>query len=234
MPVLLDSVAADGKPVSALRAEFDLRAEGRTLGLTIGGAGLVADIAHWRAGEAHHMALAWSKARGEASLFVDNVLMARTPFQGMTAAAFVGVNSRLDMPGHQPNYAAILADLKIWKGTATDFAAAVPPELTAATQRRYAVQPLEPDKDAGLMGVAWRVESDAASRVLLAPVGRNALAIQADGVEPNRGIVLRPSPPLPLAETAKWAWIWAHGTPCAKSSCRCWCAVRMGKNDLCR
>jgi hypothetical protein len=211
MPVLLQSVAADGqKAVSALGASFDLRAEGRTLGLSVGGVGLGADIAHWRAGDAHHVALIWSKSRGEASLFVDNVLMARRPFKGMTEAAFVGVNARLDMPGHQPNYAAVLADLKIWKGTATDFAADVPPELTAATKQRYSVQPLDAEKDAGLLGVAWRVEGDAAARVQLVPVGRNALAIQADCIEPKRGIVLRPAQPLPLAETAKWAWIWAH------------------------
>jgi hypothetical protein len=212
MPVLLQSVAADGqKAVSALGANFDLRAEGRTLGLSVGGVGLGADIAHWRVGDAHHVALTWSKARGEATLYVDNVPVARTPFKGMTEPAFLGVNARLDMPGHQPNDVAVLSDLKIWKGTATDFAAAVPPELTAATKQRYSVQPLEAEKDAGLMGVAWRVEGDAASRVQLVPVGRNALAIQADGVEPGRGIVLRPAQPLPLAETAKWAWIWAHG-----------------------
>lgn len=211
MPVLLDSVTADGKPASALRANFDLRALGRTLGFTIGNTRLGADIAHWRAGDVHHVALTWSKARGEASLYVDNVLMARAPFKVMTEAAFVGVNSRLDMPGHQPNYAAAIADLRIWDGAMADFSATVPPVLTAATEQRYSVQRLEADRDAGLMGVAWRVEGDAASRVQLVPVGRNALAIQADGVEPKRGIVLRPAQPLPLAETAKWAWIWAHG-----------------------
>ena len=211
MPVLLDSVTADGKAASALRVNFDLRALGRTLGFTIGNTRLGADIAHWRAGDVHHVALAWSKARGEANLYVDNVLMAHARFRGMTEAAFVGVNSRLDMPGHQPNYVSALADLRIWDGAMADFSATVPPALTAATKQRYSVQPLDADKDAGLMGVAWGVEGDAAARVQLVPVGRNALAIQADGVEPKRGIVLRPAQPLSLTETAKWAWIWAHG-----------------------
>ena len=151
----------------------------------------------------------------------------------MTEAAFIGVNSRLDTPGFQANYATVLADLKIWKGTATDFAADVPPELIAAT-RGVRLQPLEPDTDAGLMGVAWRVEGDAALRVTLVPVGRNALAIQANGVEPDRGIVLRPAQPLPLAETAKWAWIWAHCHTLRDIELSLLVRGRMGKNDLCR
>lgn len=205
MPVLFSS---DGKGGSAFRVQYDLRDAARSLFFLLGEKKLSADISYWRPGEAHHVALAWSREHRIMRLYVDNVLFGRVSFDGFPSIRFLGINALLDQPGFQPNYSTLIDELKIWNAGLEDFSQVVSTELTRKTDDRYQIQELEPEKDAGLLGQTWRVVGEALDRAEVRPVGRNAIAVKADGLPRDGEIALRPEIPVPLKKTDKWIWIW--------------------------
>lgn len=94
---------------------FDMRASCQKLYVYLEGAKLAASVADWKAGEKHHVGIAWSE--GQIHLYIDGVLADEGSCEPFTPQVF-HVNS---FGASQANYMTVISDLMIERCARAEF-----------------------------------------------------------------------------------------------------------------